>query len=119
MAWNATNPAGLIAEHLKSPDDLAKITALRRKLTREHATLSAKLKVGAQDDLRFMISGGDGVGRYIGLNFSNDAVLDASGELDAIGVIAGFAAYRHIWTPGWRSNLIWSVQEVEDRKSVV
>lgn len=75
---------------------------------------SAKIKVGAQDDLRLMLSGGEGVGRYIGLNFSNDAVLDASGELDAIGVIAGFAAYRHIWSPGWRSNLIYSVQEVDN-----
>lgn len=50
-SWSATNPAGLIAEHLKSPDDLSKITALRRKLTREHATLSAKLKMGAKDQL--------------------------------------------------------------------
>ena len=75
---------------------------------------SAKIKVGAQDDLRMMLSGGEGVGRYIGLNFSNDAVLNASGELDAIGVIAGFAAYRHIWSPGWRSNLIYSVQEVDN-----
>ena len=75
---------------------------------------SAKLKVGAQDDLRFMLSGGEGVGRYLGLNFSNDAVLDASGELDAIGVIAGFAAYRHVWTPGWRSSLIWSAQRVDN-----
>ena len=75
---------------------------------------SAKIKVGAQDDLRLMLSGGEGVGRYIGLNFSNDAVLNASGELDAIGVIAGFAAYRHIWSPGWRSNLIYSVQEVDN-----
>ncbi|KAI3628446.1 SEC6 [Malassezia furfur] len=57
MAWNATNPAGLIAEHLKSPDDLAKITALRRKLTREHATLSAKLKVGAKDQLEAVREG--------------------------------------------------------------
>ncbi len=75
---------------------------------------SAKVKVGAQDDLRLMLSGGEGIGRYIGLNFSNDAVLDASGELDAIGVVAGFAAYRHIWSPGWRSNLIYSVQEVDN-----
>lgn len=75
---------------------------------------SAKLKVGAQDDLRFMLSGGEGVGRYLGLNFSNDAVLDASGQLDAIGVIAGFAAYRHVWTPGWRSSLIWSAQRVDN-----
>lgn len=75
---------------------------------------STKLKVGSQDDLRFMISGGEGVGRYIGLNFSNDAVLTGDGDLETIGVIAGFAAYRHIWRPGWRSNLIYSVQEVDN-----
>lgn len=75
---------------------------------------STKIKVGAQDDIRLMLTGGEGIGRYVGLNFSNDAVLDASGELDAIGVIAGFAAYRHVWTPGWRSSLIWSAQRVDN-----
>src|SRR5690606_23132800 len=75
---------------------------------------SAKVKVGAQDDIRLMLTGGEGVGRYVGLNFSNDAVLDASGELEAIGVIAGFAAYRHVWAPGWRSSLIWSTQRVDN-----
>lgn len=47
----AANPAGLIGEYLKSPDDLSKVVSLRRKLTREHATLSAKLKIGAKDQL--------------------------------------------------------------------
>ena len=79
---------------------------------------STKIKVGAKDDLRLMVTGGEGIGRYVGLNFSNDAVLDASGELDAIGVVAGFAAYRHVWAPGWRSSLIWSAQKVDNDTSV-
>lgn len=79
---------------------------------------STKIKVGAKDDLRLMVTGGEGIGRYVGLNFSNDAVLDASGELDAIGVVAGFAAYRHVWAPGWRSSLIWSAQSVDNDTSV-
>lgn len=79
---------------------------------------SAKFKVGAQDDIRLMLSGGEGIGRYLGLNFSNDAVLDASGELDAIGVLAGFAAYRHVWSPGWRSNLVWSAQKVDNDTAI-
>jgi len=61
-----------------------------------------------------MVTGGEGIGRYVGLNFSNDAVLNASGDLDAIGVVAGFAAYRHVWAPGWRSSLIWSAQKVDN-----
>ncbi|HYE43106.1 MAG TPA: DcaP family trimeric outer membrane transporter, partial [Caulobacteraceae bacterium] len=75
---------------------------------------SGKIKIGPQDDLRFMITGGEGIGRYVGLNFANDAVLDASGELEPIGLVAGFAAYRHVWSPGWRSNLIYSAQQVDN-----
>ncbi len=75
---------------------------------------STKIKVGAKDDLRLMVTGGEGIGRYVGLNFSNDAVLNGSGDLDAIGVVAGFAAYRHVWALGWRSSLIWSAQKVDN-----
>jgi outer membrane murein-binding lipoprotein Lpp len=81
-------------------------------------SLSGKIKVGTQDDFRFMVTGGEGIGRYVGLNFANDAVLDASGELEAIPVVAGFMAYRHVWAPGWRSNLIWSVQDVDNDASL-
>lgn len=80
---------------------------------------AARVKVGERDDLRVMLSGGEGIGRYVGLNFANDAVLDASGELEAIGLVAGFASYRHIWTPQWRSNLTWSAQSVDNDLSVI
>lgn len=80
---------------------------------------AAKVKVGPTDDLRLMVSGGEGIGRYVGLNFANDAVLDATGELQAIGVIAGFASYRHIWSPQWRSNLTWSVQNVDNDRTLI
>jgi len=80
---------------------------------------AAKIKVGARDDLRIMLSGGEGIGRYVGLNFANDAVLDASGDLQAIGLVAGFASYRHVWTPQWRSNLTWSGQSVDNDRTVI
>lgn len=75
---------------------------------------AARLNLGANDDLRLMISGGEGIGRYIGLNFANDAVLTASGDLEPIGVVAGFAAWRHVWVPGVRTNLIVSHQSVDN-----
>ena len=80
---------------------------------------AAKIKVGERDDLRVMVSGGEGIGRYVGLNFANDAVLDASGELEAIGLIAGLVSYRHVWTPQWRSNLTWSAQNVDNDLSLM
>ena len=51
MSRSAANYGSLLAEYLKSPDDLAKIPSLRRKLVQEHASLSAKLKMGAKDQL--------------------------------------------------------------------
>jgi len=80
---------------------------------------AAKIKIGSKDDLRVMLSGGEGIGRYVGLNFANDAVLDASGDLEAIGLIAGFASYRHVWSPQWRSNLTYSAQSVDNDLSLI
>ncbi|WP_264394267.1 DcaP family trimeric outer membrane transporter [Porphyrobacter sp. ULC335] len=71
-------------------------------------SLSGKLKVGAQDDLRFMATAGDGLGRYIGLNIVNDAAIKMDGTLDPIFTWSGFAAYRHVWTDKLRSNLAGS-----------
>lgn len=80
---------------------------------------AAKIKVGEQDDLRLMLTSGEGIGRYVGLNFANDAVLDASGELQAIGVTAAFASYRRVWAPSWRSNLTASGQWVDNDRSLI
>ncbi|UZJ51131.1 hypothetical protein CBS101457_000451 [Exobasidium rhododendri] len=41
----------IVADVLKSPDDLSKIPALRKKLVKEQSSLSAKLKSGAKDQL--------------------------------------------------------------------
>ncbi len=77
------------------------------------ASLSGKVTFG-KDDLRFYLIGGDGMGRYVGLNFVNDAVLDAGGGLEAISGFAGSVAWRHVFTPQWRSNLMFSMQEYDN-----
>lgn len=112
--WGDVQFAGLLRQ-LKYQNP---VTSIDTSATGWGLSASAKVKVGAQDDIRLMLSGGEGVGRYLGLNFSNDAVLDASGDLDAIGVVAGFAAYRHVWSPGWRSNLVWSTQRVDNDAAI-
>ncbi|WFD18972.1 SNARE-binding exocyst subunit S6 [Malassezia caprae] len=53
----ASGVGNLLADYLKSPDDLAKIPSLQRKLAREHASLSAKLKMGAKDQLEMTREG--------------------------------------------------------------
>ena len=61
--------------------------------------------IGERDDLRWMASIGKGLGRYIGLNTANGAVLDADGNLHAIDSSGIFGSYRHFWSDKWRSNL--------------
>lgn len=70
-------------------------------------SVAGKINFGPHD-LRFMVTGGEGIGRYVGVNFANDAVLDASGELDAISGWAGFAAWRQVWNERLRSTLMLS-----------
>jgi hypothetical protein len=67
-------------------------------------SVSGKFMIG-QDDIRWMASTGKGLGRYIGLNTANGAVLDEHGDLHAIGQTGVFGSYRHLWSDTWRSNL--------------
>ncbi len=76
-------------------------------------SVSGKVKVGARDDVRFMATAGDGVGRYIGLNTANDAIIDADGELEPIATLSGFVSYRHFWSPKWRSNATYGVFQAD------
>jgi hypothetical protein len=75
-------------------------------------SLSGKFNFG-KDDLRWMALYGN-LGRYVGLNFANEAVLDANGNLEAIDGYAGFVAYRHMWTSTLRSTFSYAFQEYDN-----
>ena len=75
-------------------------------------SLSGKFNIG-KDDIRWMLLGGN-LGRYVALNFSNDAVLDASLNLESIDGYAGFIAYRHMWTPKLRSTFSYAMEEYDN-----
>lgn len=66
-------------------------------------SLSGKVKVGALDDIRFMMTHGSGIGRYVGLGAVPDADV-VKGELKANTVSAGYVTYRHFWTEKLRSS---------------
>ncbi len=76
-------------------------------------SLTGKMKFG-KDDLRFGLNTGSGMGRYIGLNVANGAVIDASGNLEAIDSTALYAAYRHFWNDKWRSNFVYSTISIDN-----
>lgn len=68
-------------------------------------SLSGKFKIGERDDFRWMASTGKGLGRYMGLNTANGAVIDENNNLDTIDSTGVFGSYRHFWSEKWRSNL--------------
>ena len=63
-------------------------------------------------DLRFQATYGQGIGRYMGLNFSPDAVLQSSGTLAAVRNLGLFGTAHIALAPRWRVNLIGSYQKV-------
>lgn len=77
-------------------------------------SLSGKHRIGESDDIRWMVTSGAGVGRYLGLNTANGAVIDGSGNLDAIDQTGFFVAYRHAWNKKWRTNLMYSALRIDN-----
>ena len=72
-------------------------------------SLSGKVNVGKNDDIRWMLTGGQGIGRYVGFALGADGVLDAANsDIDPTGLLAGFVAWRHVFDPKLRGNLILS-----------
>jgi hypothetical protein len=71
-------------------------------------SFAGKIPLWGRDDLRFTVSGGDGFGRYLGLNTVGDAVVDDDGQLRTVEIVNGFVAWRHPWNDQWRSNLMLS-----------
>lgn len=64
-------------------------------------------------DLRFMVTYGQNIGRYVGLNFAPDAVyVPGTNRLEDVRVLAAIAALRVPLAPGVRANLMGSYQSV-------
>ncbi len=78
------------------------------------------LPFGVNSDLRFMVTKGSGIGRYVGLNFAPDAVQISTpgAALNTADVFAGFAALKFGWTQQLRSTVMVSYQK-DDYSSVV
>lgn len=67
-------------------------------------------------DVRFALTYGKGIGRYIAFNFAPDAVFvpGPQADLRRPEVLAGFAAVRYFWNEQWRSTVMLSFQDVDN-----
>jgi len=117
---DATLPAVTARYTKKGAWGHVSVAGLARQLRHETATteasgtgfgasVSGKYNIGKTDDIRYMLTGGSGIGRYVGFALGADGTLDAvGGDLDSTGVLAGFVAWRHVFDPKLRGNLMVS-----------
>ncbi|MCE9679522.1 DcaP family trimeric outer membrane transporter [Shewanella sp. AS1] len=91
------------------------VAGLARQLNVENANLDAQtmgygvsvtgvVPVG-DDDIKFAATAGDGMGRYMALNYANAGVIDANGDIETIMSYGGYVSYRHWWNDKWRSSV--------------
>jgi len=101
-AWGRASVAAVVRQ-LRYVDDTH---AINDREIGYGLTVGSEIKVGEKDDLRLQATGGSGLGRYLGLNLVNAAIIDpANGQLKPIDQVAGFIAYRHFWNERWRSTI--------------
>lgn len=109
--WGSFTAAGIIRQ-LKYTDHVA---GFDDNVTGFGISVSGKFVFGNKDDFRWMLTSGKGLGRYIGLNTANGAVMDGMGSLKTINSTGAFVSYRHLWTDHWRSNLTWSGLTIDNK----
>ena len=71
------------------------------------ASVAGIIPVTGKDDFRFTLSAGNAIGRYTD-GFLPDGVVTDNGRIHLPSQWAWYAAYRHFWTEGLRSNLVLS-----------
>ncbi len=61
--------------------------------------------LGKKDEVRFMATYGQGLGRYIALGFLTSSALDANGDPNTISSMNGYVALLHEWNEKWMTSL--------------
>lgn len=77
-------------------------------------TFSGKVNVSKTNDIRFAITYGEGLGRYLSLNTANDVVVVPGNKLETIKSMGYTLAYRHAWNDKWRSSIFYSGQRIDN-----
>lgn len=96
--------AGLLRQLVYEDAD----SALRESATGYGVSVSTKMDFNQRDDLRVMFTAGKGLGRYLGLNAVNGAILMTDGDLEPVDTVSGMISYRHFWADAWRSTVSFS-----------
>lgn len=81
MSVQAPSAAQAVGEYLQSPDDLAKVSAFRKKLEKEKASIDARLKSGVKEQLE---ATRDGLRKLLGTRANIQAIKDEMSTIDGL-----------------------------------
>jgi len=75
---------------------------------------SAKFMFGSGNDIRAMVTWGDGVGRYIGLGFVPDGYVNTgTNSIDTAEALAYFVSARFVLNDQWRTNVMYGNTSID------
>jgi hypothetical protein len=78
--------------------------------------LSGAFKITPSDTLVAYLAGGPGIGRYV---LGSNGAVNVNAAADDLILTTAFgyhAGYTHVWTPEFRSNLVWSQTLMQNPK---
>ena len=102
--WGHFSVAALLRQY-KVPTDYTQSASV---------SVSGRFNLGRNDDIRYAINAGDGLGRYLGFGIAPDVAIDARGELHPVGAVGGFIAWRHAFNAKLRGNLMFAAARFDN-----
>ncbi|AKC86493.1 DcaP family trimeric outer membrane transporter [Pseudoxanthomonas suwonensis] len=83
-------------------------------------SVSGRFNLGASDDIRYMANAGSGIGRYMAFGLGSDVVqTNVGGDIEALTGYGGFVAWRHVFSPKLRSNLMYSAAHFDNDAALI
>ena len=107
--WGHFSVAGLLRQ-LKQGDNTDSGASI---------SVSGKYNLGANDDIRYMVNAGNGIGRYMAFGLGADTSQSASGDIEALTGYGGFVAWRHAFNPKLRGNLMYAASHFDNDAALV
>lgn len=81
-------------------------------------SVSGKFNLGKSDDIRYAVNAGQGIGRYLAFGVGSDVVTEADGDISALDGYGGFVAWRHVFSPKVRTNLMYSASHFDNDAAI-
>ncbi len=110
--WNYTNGPNLFSVAVIGRQLNVESGATNDEAAGWGVSLAGKLGLGPNNDIRGMVTAGEGIGRYVGVGFAADGAV-VGGEIETSQVAAGFVSLRHGWSPRLRSSVTYSMVDVD------